>query len=94
MSDSNSSGDLSDLSDLSGNESPRRVEPVYNEAELAVIDVFKLKYFEATSPSARKTIAKLDILPVLFNYWKGIGKIYNKKELRMKSEVCSSMKEY
>lgn len=91
MSDSDSSGDLSDSS---GNESPRRVEPVYNEAELAVIDVFKPKYFEATSPSARKTIAKLDIFPVLFNYWKRIGKIYNKKELRMKSEVCSSMKEY
>ena len=61
---------------------------VYNEQERAAIDVFKTTYMESTSPAGRRAIAQLNIFPALFNHWKSSGKVYNKKETRMKSDVC------
>ena len=75
------SSDITDGSDLN----QRRV---YNKQERAAINLFKEKYMEATTSGARKTIAQLDIFPSLFNYWKSIGKVYDAKKTRMKSNVC------
>lgn len=72
----------------SDSDSPGIVHRVYDEHELAAIHTFKDKYLEATTPAERKTIAQIDIFPGLFNYWKSIGKVYKKKETRMRSEVC------
>jgi hypothetical protein len=60
---------------------------VYNVHERASIDVFKIKYMEATTPAARKSIAQLDVFPALFNYWMSIGNIYSTEEIKMKSNV-------
>jgi hypothetical protein len=90
MSDS----DNSHTSDSSDSSAPEIFHHVYDKQELAVINAFKQRYFEATSPAARKNLAMVYIFPGLFNYWKGIGKHYTRKELRMKSEVCSSLNEF
>jgi len=76
------STDITDNEDFSLNQ-----HRVYNKQERAAIDVFKDKYMKATTPEARKTIAQLHIFPALFNHWKNIGKVYNKKKTRMKSDV-------
>jgi hypothetical protein len=62
---------------------------VYSEEEHNVIIKFKDKYKAATSATERKNIARLEMFPALFNYWKGIGKIYDEENLRVKSNVCS-----
>jgi hypothetical protein len=36
-------------------------------------------------------IAKLEIFPELFNYWKGKGKVYNNEETERKTKVRSSL---
>jgi hypothetical protein len=60
---------------------------VYSEDEHTLIDKFKDKYMQACSSTERRTIAQLEMFPALFNYWKDIGKIYNKDETRRKSNV-------
>ena len=78
--------------DTTDNEASNEIQTrVYNKQERAVIDKFKDKYLEATTSSMRKTIAQLEIFPALFNYWKGIGKIYDNKKTRMKSNVCVTL---
>jgi hypothetical protein len=77
------SSDITDSEDIAPNR-----KRVYDKHERAVIDVFKDKYFEAKTSTSRKVIAQLDIFPALFNYWKSIGKVYGKKQTRMKSDVC------
>lgn len=62
-------------------------DSVYSEEELKVIHKYKDKYFDATSPSQRKTVAQLEMFPDLFNYWKANGIIYDNKDLRIKSNV-------
>ena len=75
--------------DTTDNEASNDIQTwVYNKQECAVIDKFKDKYLEATTSSMRKTIAQLEIFPALFNYWKGIGKVYDNKKTRMKLNVC------
>ena len=61
---------------------------VYSAKERKVIDKFKEKYMEATSPTQRKNIAQLEMFPALFNYWKAQGKIYDRQATRVKSNVC------
>jgi hypothetical protein len=63
---------------------------VYNIEERSAIDVFKTKYMDATTSDGRKAIAQLDIFPALFNHWKSKGKVYREKDLRIKSNVCST----
>ena len=78
--------------DTTDNEASNDIQTrVYNIQEHAVIDKFKDKYLEAMTSSMRKTIAQLEIFPALFNYWKGIGKIYDNKKTRMKSNVCVAL---
>lgn len=60
---------------------------VYNAAERAVIDVFKTQYMAATTPTARKTIAQVHILPALFNYWGGLGHAFNESEIELRIQV-------
>lgn len=69
---------------------PDEVNPrqVYNKGELEVINKFKDQYMAAPSPGQRKIIAQTQMFPMLFNYWKGKGIIYQNKDLRIKSNVC------
>jgi hypothetical protein len=77
--------------DLTDNGEDQNRRPVYSKEERAVIDKFKEKYMAATYPFQRKSIAQLEMFPQLFNYWKEEGKIYDKKETRRKSNVCSNL---
>jgi flagella basal body P-ring formation protein FlgA len=62
---------------------------VYSQDALTIINKFKDKYMAATSASSRLTIARAQILPELFNYWKAKGKIYKGHRLKMKSNVSA-----
>ena len=78
--------------DTTDNEASNDIQTrVYNKQERAVINKFKDKYLEATTSSLRKTITQLEIFPALFNYWKGICKVYDNKKTRMKSNVCVAL---
>lgn len=82
-------------SDLSDKDKGNEEHGVYSDGERDIINTFKDKYMAATTAFQRKTIARLEMLPKLFNYWKkekGII-IYEKKELLFKSKVCSSFKD-
>lgn len=72
-------------SQMSSNDEVHRV---FNEQERAAIDEFKPLYMEATSPAGRLALAKAEIFPALFNYWKTLGRIYNDEETDLKSKVC------
>ena len=64
-----------------------RATRVYNAEERAVIDVFKTQYMAATTPTARKTIAQVHILPAIFNFWAGWGQTFNDTEMEMRIQV-------
>ncbi|KAF8802326.1 hypothetical protein BYT27DRAFT_7112582 [Phlegmacium glaucopus] len=63
-----------------------RLRRVYNVQERAVMDPFKSDYLNATSPSARKTIAQVHIIPALFNYWEGSGQEVDPNKIRAQTE--------
>ncbi|KAF8801027.1 hypothetical protein BYT27DRAFT_7216453 [Phlegmacium glaucopus] len=65
-----------------------RLRRVYNVQERAVMDPFKSDYLNATSPSARKTIAQVHIFPALFNYWEGSGQEVDPNKIRAQTEEC------
>src|ERR1700678_3547561 len=69
----------------------RKKSHVYSKEERLLIDKYREKYQAATSPSQRKMIAKLEIFPELFNYWKGKGKVCNNEETERKTKVGSSL---
>jgi hypothetical protein len=75
---------------MSSSQSPLpsgRPTRVYNTQEREVIDPFRDQYMDAGSPAARKTIAMIHIFPALFNYWASIGKVFDDRELALRSTV-------
>lgn len=60
---------------------------VYNKEERDLINSYKDKYMAATTSTERRIISQTDILPQLFNYWKDMGKRYNKRDLKTKTNV-------
>jgi hypothetical protein len=64
---------------------------VYNDGELEVINSFKDQYMAALSSAQRKHIAQVEMFPKLFNYWKEQGFVYESIDLRIKSNVSSSL---
>lgn len=72
-------------------ESNPKPHRVYNEADRAFIYKFKDGYMSSTSPASRKTFVQFEILPKLFNYWKGKGINYGKKKVLMKTNVSFKM---
>ena len=63
---------------------------VYNEQERLLIDPFKAAYMKTESPGERKTIAQIDIFPVLFTYWSSIGDDLNPDEMNKRTEASRS----
>lgn len=61
---------------------------IYNAQEQSVIDPFRSQYMDATSPTARKTIAKVHIFSALFNYWSSIGQVIDDIGMNLRSTVC------
>lgn len=62
--------------------------PVYNKDEREVIDQFKTRYMEETSPGGRKDLAQMHIFPSLFNYWLDKGYIFDEHEKLYRCDVC------
>ena len=62
---------------------PGHLTHVYNSQEHAVIDSFKTQYIVATLAAARKTIAQVHILPVLFNHWEHISEAVSGDQMQV-----------
>jgi hypothetical protein len=73
---------------LTHNQPSGRLTRVYNAQERNVIDPFKSQYMDATSPAARKTIAKVHIFPAIFNYWSNMGQVMDDREMVLRATVC------
>lgn len=80
--------DLLRMPDIDDQNEDENVTRVYTKEERNIINSFKDKYMAATSPSERRTIAQLEMLPKLFNYWKDRGITYNTKLRKTKTNVC------
>lgn len=52
----------------------KTINCAYTLDERAVLNKFKKNYITQTTSSARKQIYRSEILPKIFEYWRGIGK--------------------
>lgn len=62
---------------------------VYNQAERAVIDIYKSQYMQTTTPGERKALAQGKIFPDLFTYWSEKGVDLNASEMNVRSDVST-----
>ena len=74
-------------SDLNDNVEDEKQHCVYTREEQDLLEKYKEKYMAATSASQRKTIAQLEMLSALFNFWKEKGIVCDKKDTQIKSDV-------
>jgi hypothetical protein len=74
-------------SDLTDNGTSTRK---YSKDDHVIIDAYKDRYMAAKTAYERTKLAQLDMFPALFNHWKENGIIYDKRDLLIKGNVCSS----
>lgn len=72
--------------------SPNERQRTYNLYERKVIDPFKERYMNTTTPAERRTLAQAHIFPDLFTYWSSIGIDLNSDERNERTNVSKSMK--
>jgi hypothetical protein len=69
------------------NERPR----TYDKKEREVIDPFKERYMNTTTPAERRSLAQGHIFPELFTYWSSIGIDLNPDEMNKRTDVSKSL---
>jgi hypothetical protein len=60
---------------------------VYTDEERAIINPFKVDYYNAKTAKDRKILAQLHIFPALFNYWDNIGEEISRDDKKNRAEV-------
>jgi hypothetical protein len=71
--------------------SPNERQRTYDAKERKVMDPFKERYMNTTSPAERRTLAQAHIFPDLFTYWSSIGINLNPDEMNQRTDVSKSL---